>query len=130
MASICLSCETRPALVCQECMRALTLIDQSAGFGGISRHPEAGRDCRICEHGAAAYCPECFCEKTLEYRRHLLEQAGWSRATREDLDEQQRKGAEAARRVADLNAQAGEPVAMAAGTPVPVPLSWGHALGR
>ena len=47
----------RPALLCQERMRALALIDQHSGLGDIARHPEAGLDCRICEHGAGAYRP-------------------------------------------------------------------------
>jgi hypothetical protein len=70
-----------PAMVCQECVRAFAL----QWFGAISRHPETGSDCVLCEHGHAVYCPACFIHKTVSYRAVLRrsgtrigEPAGWT----------------------------------------------------
>lgn len=55
-------------------MRAIALMS----FAGISRHPEQGTDCRLCEAGASAYCPGCFVDAVVDYRKTLREQAGYT----------------------------------------------------
>lgn len=49
------TCCSQPAVVCSECVRALALRD----MWGISRHPEHGRDCQICQAGPSSYCSAC-----------------------------------------------------------------------
>jgi hypothetical protein len=61
-------CADRLAIACDECRRALALVDRGTGFGGIARHPEQGTDCRVCNRGAAEPCVECLCESVLELR--------------------------------------------------------------
>ncbi len=73
MARTCMSCQAAEAVACQECMRAIALMF----FGGISRHPEAGTDCQLCEAGAVAYCGDCFVSATVDYRRALREQSSY-----------------------------------------------------
>jgi hypothetical protein len=75
----CVRCRA-PATVCPECVRAIAL----QWSGAVARHPEAGTDCRLCEHGHAAYCERCFDSEVADYRAALLnagtqrgEPAGW-----------------------------------------------------
>ncbi len=65
----CIACEARPALVCDECRRALCLLDRPFGFASIARHPQSGRDCRLCESGEASLCVECLCRLVLDARK-------------------------------------------------------------
>jgi hypothetical protein len=64
----CARCAARPAIACDECRRALALVDRGTGFGGTARHPEQGTDCRLCNRGAVELCCECRCESVLELR--------------------------------------------------------------
>ena len=64
----CHRCETRPAVVCDECRRALGLLDHGTGFGSIARHPDQGTDCRLCTRGLSVWCVECLCESVLAMR--------------------------------------------------------------
>ena len=70
----CQTCRTQPAVVCQECMRAVALMF----FGGITRHPESGTGCPLCEAGMPTYCPTCFVTETVTYRRGLREHSGYT----------------------------------------------------
>ena len=70
MTGSCVGCG-KPAVVCQECVRAIAL----QWFGAIARHPETGTDCRLCEHGHAVYCGDCFVSEAAGYRI-VLRQAG------------------------------------------------------
>lgn len=64
----CVRC-TAPPTVCSECMRATAL----RWFGAVARHPESGTDCRLCEHGPATYCGNCFVDEVASYRTALRE---------------------------------------------------------
>jgi hypothetical protein len=75
----------RLALICDECRRALALLDSRAGFASISRHPEEGRSCRVCAAGAAAWCVECWCAQVAAYRAELLAAGNHQRATADQL---------------------------------------------
>ncbi len=75
------ACRQAPAIVCQECVRAIAF----QWFGAVARHPESGTDCALCEHGPALYCARCFVEQIAEYRAALRrngvtigEPAGWT----------------------------------------------------
>ena len=75
-------CCPAAAVVCPECVRAAALH----WFGAIARHPEAGTDCALWEHGPAVYCAQCFINQVANYRTTLLktgttigEPAGWTR---------------------------------------------------
>ncbi len=129
MATICVRCQQHAVLLCQECRRALALIDQPSGFGAIARHPEAGRDCRICEHGAAAYCPECFCQETLAHRRALLEHSGLKRRSAADIDAQRERDHTRAAAATKPSRDAGDLELAAVQDPRPLALSWAHAAG-
>jgi hypothetical protein len=79
----CVRCPA-PATVCPECVRAIAL----QWFGAIARHPEAGSDCWLCEHGHATYCGHCFIEEVASYRTAIRqsgnpvlgEPTGWTGA--------------------------------------------------
>lgn len=66
--TLCIACQQRPAVVCDECRRALALLDHPFGFSSIARHPEQGTDCRLCERGSAKLCVECLCQRVLDAR--------------------------------------------------------------
>ena len=70
----CQTCRAEPAVACRECVRAVALMF----FGGITRHPESGTDCALCEAGAPAYCPTCFVTETVAYRTGLRDQSGYT----------------------------------------------------
>ena len=55
-------------------MRALAIMS----FGGISRHPEMGTRCRVCEAGEPSYCAGCLVDQVVEYRATLRERTGRS----------------------------------------------------
>lgn len=59
-------CE-KQAVACWECMRALTLM----WWGAVARHPEAGRDCQVCEQGAASLCGDHLVEALVENRENM-----------------------------------------------------------
>lgn len=111
-------------------MRVLAPSAQRSGFGGIARHSEAGRDCRICEHGAGAYGPKCLCSDALAHRAHLLEGAGSERQTTEDLEPQEQDRARRQEEAAQLDRKHPGLGASAADAPEPVPVSWARAAGR
>jgi hypothetical protein len=71
----------RPAIACDECRRALALLDSRAGFASISRHPENGRGCRLCAAGEPEWCPEDLLQQALQHRQALGDQ----RATLDQL---------------------------------------------
>jgi hypothetical protein len=75
----------RPAVVCDECRRALALLDGRAGFASISRHPEGGRGCRLCAAGDPEWCVEDLLAQALRYRAELLGAGAIERATAEQL---------------------------------------------
>lgn len=61
---------SRAAVGCDECRRALAL----KSFAGISRHPEAGVGCLVCEDGLPSWCAECLLRQVVEYRGKLRDQ--------------------------------------------------------
>jgi hypothetical protein len=63
----CLKCQIRQAWICQECMRAVALMQ----FDAIARHPEAGTDCVPCQAGPASYCADCWTTEVADYRSGL-----------------------------------------------------------
>lgn len=65
---LCRSCDIYPAVACDECRRALALLDRPAGMASISRHPEQGADCHLCHHGLSELCVDCLCREVLEAR--------------------------------------------------------------
>jgi hypothetical protein len=71
---VCTSCHESPATVCRECVRAIALMF----FGGISRHPVHGADCKTCEAGAPTYCGDCAVDAIVEQRTMLRDHAGYT----------------------------------------------------
>lgn len=67
----CQSCGA-PAQVCDECRRACAL----KWFSGISRHPEGGTGCLVCEDGLPVWCGTCWAIKVQDYRDELREVTG------------------------------------------------------
>ncbi len=61
-----------PALVCDECRRACAL----KWFGGISRHPESGLGCLLCEDGPPSWCGDHFVWAVASYREQLRTETG------------------------------------------------------
>lgn len=59
----------RPAQVCDECRRAVAL----KSFMAISRHPESGLGCEVCEDGPPVWCASCWVGQVVTYRRELRE---------------------------------------------------------
>jgi hypothetical protein len=60
--------------VCDECVRALALIGPRSGIGPettfntISRHPEAGTDCALCERGPGEHPADRLVQLVVERR--------------------------------------------------------------
>lgn len=104
MATVCVKSEERRALLSQECSRALALIAQPSGFGGIARHLQAGRDCRPLGR--------------------------WPSQTNDDLERQEQDRARQREEVAQPNREHAGLGPGAAVAPGPVPLSDAHAVGR
>jgi hypothetical protein len=65
---LCIDCGEHPAVACDECRRALALLDRPAGFGSIARHPDQGTECRLCDQGDPELCVDCLCRRVLDAR--------------------------------------------------------------
>lgn len=65
---LCVNCHQHLAVACDECRRALALLDRQFGFESIARHPEQGSDCRLCERGTASLCVDCLVAAVVEMR--------------------------------------------------------------
>jgi hypothetical protein len=107
--TVCRSCAERPAVVCDECRRALALLDHPGGFASIARHPEQGTDCRLCERGAAELCVECLCQAVLDARSP--DDSPYRAPTVEAFTADEAKAAQDRERVSTVNREFGEHVA-------------------
>jgi hypothetical protein len=108
----CQHCNERPAVACDECRRALALLDHASGFGGIARHPELGEtDCRLCERGSATLCVECLCSTVLRDRKDPRFDA-YKAPTLEAFAADQHRAAADRERVAQVNREAGQEIAL------------------
>ncbi len=65
----CAGCGEPLAAICTECLRAAALRD----WGGVDRHPESVYDepCRLCGAGPPTWCPICWPDEVVAYRRRL-----------------------------------------------------------
>lgn len=64
---VCQGCHNADAVACDECRRALAL----KSFEGISRHPESGTGCLVCEDGPPDWCGTCLVEQVASSRTAL-----------------------------------------------------------
>jgi len=103
--TMCARCEQRPAVACDECRRALALLDHPTGFGGIARHPEQGTDCRLCERGSAELCVECLCQGVLDVRADP--EGPYAAPTPEQFAAAEQRAGEDRERVAEMNRKLG-----------------------
>ena len=99
---LCVRCNERPAVACDECRRALALLDHRTGFGSIARHPEQGSDCRLCERGGAELCVECLCGGVLDAR--LQERGPYAGPTPEQFAADEQRAAADVERLAAVGA--------------------------
>lgn len=103
--TLCIHCQERPAVACDECRRALAMLDHQSGFGSIARHSEQGSDCRLCERGGAELCVECLCTQVLDARRDP--NGPYAGPSPEKFEAEQRRAAGDAARVAAMNEELG-----------------------
>ncbi len=73
MSDECAGCGEPMAAICTECLRAAALRE----WGGVVRHPESiepgVEPCRLCRAGAPTWCPVCWPDEVVAYRRALVE---------------------------------------------------------
>lgn len=98
------------------------MLDHALGFASISRHPEEGRDCRICEAGSAGLCVDCFFGDAVAMRS----ESPYRPVTLEEFEEQERRADRDRDHVAAMNREIPDTHAISLfdRTPAPAGPSW------
>lgn len=66
----CQDCDQQPAVICDECRRALA----TKSWNAVNRQPQTGQDCRLCESGPASWCPSCWLTAVNQHRQQLRDE--------------------------------------------------------